>query len=299
MLQEVRLTGGSMLAIDNLVVAYPEQSGFAIDHLGLVIDSSVSILGPSGAGKSSLLKALMNLVPARGSVFLEGVPIMRRPLTARRLLAYMPQDNALPAELRLDEYLLELAGMDGYPRDRVRPAVDQLLQLTHLEKVARHRLRWLSGGMKRRALLAGALLRRTPWILLDEPTLGLDPMEQASIRALIHNLSRHRRVILVSPFVEDAAALPDRIIILRSGRVIAETTWAVLRQIAFGHVFSGNWDDRTEKAIQLWAPESGTNRTRLFLNTRDNPNREPIPVTAEDGYLWFLYNASKDNSDVP
>ncbi len=287
-----------MLAIDNLVVAYPGQSGLAIDHLGLVIDSSVSILGPSGSGKSSLLKALMNLVPARGSVFLEGVPIMRRPLIARRLLAYMPQDNALPKELRLDEYLLELARLDGYPVKQVRRAVDDIIQLVHLEDAARHRLKWLSGGMKRRALLAGTLLPRTPWLLLDEPTLGLDPTEQASLRTLIHNLSRHRRVILVSTFVEDAGTLPGRIIIMKSGRIMVETTWASLRHSAWGHVFGGNWEDRTLNGTQLWAPDSATHGTRLFLKAPDNPNREPIPVTAEDGYLWILHHPSKDASDV-
>lgn len=278
-----------MLAIDNLTVAYPGSKRPTLNHLGLVIDSSACILGPSGAGKSTLLNTLIGVVPAfRGSVWVEGVSILRRPFTARRLFAYMPQGNTLPRESTVAEYLTELARLDGYPPPKLNQAVEEILNLVHLTHAAQQRLKWLSGGMKRRAMLASALLRTTPWLLLDEPTLGLDPDEQASVRSLIRNLSQHRRVILATQVVEDARAIPNRTIILDRGRMVRETQWKFLADEARDHVFSVDWTDEALAEAQIWAPQAGSNRIRVFSVQAPSILAEPLQPTAEDGYLWIL-----------
>lgn len=284
-----------MLAIDDLVVAYPNSTRPALDHLSMIIEKSTCILGPSGAGKTTLLKSLIGAVPLRrGSIWLEGVGIARRPLTGRRLVAYMPQENLLPRESTLQEYLTELAVLDAYPPTKVNQAVDEILDLVHLSASARQRLKWLSGGMRRRALLAGALLRQTPWLLLDAPTLGLDPDEQASVRALIRNLSRHRRVIMATQFVEDAEALPERIVILRNGRLALETDRDSLIGQADGHVFRRPWPKSDPDGLEarLWAPLAGSKDVHIFAAAPDvDESWEPVLPTAEAGYLWFLNQA--------
>jgi ABC-2 type transport system ATP-binding protein len=279
-----------MLAIDDLVVAYPHSQHPALNHLSMVIDASAAIVGPSGAGKSTLLKALMGLVPLRrGSLWVEGAAIARRPLTARRLLAYMPQENVLPREAVLQEYLRELAILDGYPAHKLTRAVADILDLVHLSDASNHRMKWLSGGMQRRALLAGTLLRRTPWILLDEPSLGLDPDEQASVRSLIRSQARHRRVIVTTQCIEDAGSVPNRIVVLKGGSLAANTTWEELRGFARGHLYEKPWTDQEDVVSGAnWRPVAGGTRVRTFYEAEPADGANAIAPSAEEGYLWLM-----------
>lgn len=286
-----------MLTVENLTVVYPSQPRPALQLDHLILESSAVILGPSGAGKSTFLKALLGLVPTRGSMYLEGVGIARRPLTARRLLAYMPQENALPGALTLGEYLSHLARLDGIPAHRVGRAVQDILALVNLSSQIQQRLQWLSGGMKRRALLAGTLLRQSPWLLLDEPTLGLDPAEQAAIRSLIRNLSRHRRVILTTQVVEDAGAIPDRIVVLRRGVVLTATDWDQLRQAARGRLFRVPFSDEVMASSRVWEPESGGAWVRVLgAELASQSSAQPLEPTAEDGYLWILEQSDREEA---
>jgi ABC-2 type transport system ATP-binding protein len=281
-----------LLVVDNLSIGYPGQPHFALNCLSLTLDGSACILGPSGAGKSTLLRTLIGLTqPRSGRIRLEGVDIAQRPLRARRLMAYVPQDNALPQESTLAEYLEELATLDGYLANERRRVVDDVLSQVHLSQVVNHRLRWLSGGMKRRALLAGALLRQTPWLLLDEPTMGLDPQEQASVRALIRRLSCQRRVLVASQFVDDAGAVPERVIILNEGQIAADTTWNELSTVARQHVYSVP-PTALQSSQALWAPQAGSSEIKLFAPVLEGLPLDPSP---EDGYLWLLHNREDRN----
>ncbi|MCY0877648.1 MAG: ATP-binding cassette domain-containing protein [Firmicutes bacterium] len=281
-----------MVKIDNVTVTYRPGSSPALSRLTLDIEGSALILGPSGAGKSTLLRALAGLVrPSQGEIWLDNVPLSRRPLAARRMVAYMPQENWLPREATLEEYLRELALLDGYPPTAVRQAVRDVADLVHLRSALPKRLKWLSGGMKRRALLAQALLRRTPWLVLDEPTLGLDPEEQASVRALVRHLSQHRRVIVATQFVEDASLVPDRVIIFRQGAAVAVTQWETFRKAAEGRVWRVPW---TPAAVsdghQFWAPEAGGKTVLLYAPAAapEQEPGEPVPSHPEDAYLLFM-----------
>lgn len=280
-----------MLIVENLVVRYANRPKPALNHLTTTVDQSLCIIGPSGAGKSTWLKALMGLIPAQsGSMRLEGVDITKRPLTARRLMAYMPQENLLPKESTLNEYLQELAALDFYPAAKRTPAVQQILALMHLQHVGDRRLAWLSGGMKRRALLAGTLLRRTPWLLLDEPTLGLDPGEQASVRTLIRHLSQHRRIIMTTQFVADATAIPQRILLLKDGNLVREITWTRLQDLAQGHVVRRQWTSSGMGHGIQWIPEPGGRTVRALVEA-PQPDDELVPPTVEEGYLWAISQA--------
>ncbi len=278
-----------MLAIDQLTVAYPGQNRPALNRLRLAIDGSACILGPSGAGKSTLLKTLMGLVPAiQGTLAMDGISLVNRPLRARARMAYIPQENSLPRESTLGEYLMELTRLDHFPSQRQGQAVKEILELVHLSPAAHKRMKWLSGGMKRRALIAGALLRNTSWLLMDEPTLGLDPDEQASIRSLIRNLCRHRHVILATQFVEDAAAISHRIIILQGGQVVAETHWQALADMAYGHLFMRPAQEAAQSPTLFWAPMAGGDQVRAFTAEPPPEWTHPLQPSVEDGYLWLI-----------
>ena len=287
MLGEMVRKAGYMLVIDHLTVRHHGRSDPAIARLNLIIHGSACILGPSGAGKTTLLKTLISLHrPSSGRVLMDGVDLTSRPLAARRLFAFVPQDNVLPRESTLAEYLGELAILDDYRPDQRPRVVQGVLQLVHLKSAAHQRMKWLSGGMKRRALLASALMRRTPWLLLDEPTLGLDPDEQASVRSLLRNLSRHRRIIMATQMVDDANAIPDRLIIFRDGRVLAETIWDDLAGFARGCVVRRPWTPEAINTADFWAPMAGGRSIKAFVAKAAT---DPVlPPTPEDGYLWLI-----------
>ncbi|PSR22861.1 MAG: hypothetical protein C7B45_05160 [Sulfobacillus acidophilus] len=275
-----------MLVTDNLSVVYRGQTVGALNRLSLTVDGSVCILGPSGAGKTTLLRALVGLVElSHGRIQVDHVDITQHPLQARHLMAYVPQDNDLPRESTLVEYLRELAVLDGYPAHAIRRAVVEVLRQVHLSQVAEHRLRWLSGGMKRRALLAGALLRNSPWLLLDEPTIGLDPQEQASVRSLMRRLSAQRHVVAASQFVDDAGAVPERVIIMNAGQIVADTTWEQLSTVAQQHIYSAS-PSALPRSNNLWAPQAGSNEIKLFGSVLNGP---PLDASPEDGYLWLIH----------
>lgn len=140
--------------------------------------------------------------------------------------------------------------------------------------------------MKRRALIASSLLRETPWVLLDEPTLGLDPDESAAMLALIRSLSRSRRVIMATQVVEDAMAVPDRILLLNRGELTSTLRWDELAERAHGHLFI---DDQTHQHAGdvLWAPLAGQ-RGRKVWRTLSREGLRPIEPTPHDGYLWLM-----------
>jgi ABC-2 type transport system ATP-binding protein len=282
-----------MVTIDNLTVSYRAAGPPALANLSLHIEGSALIIGPSGAGKSTLIKAIAGLLrPTQGRIWLDGEPISRRPLAARRKVAYMPQENWLPREATLAEYLAELAILDGYPPSARQRAVRDVAELVHLKAALPMRLKWLSGGMKRRALLAQALLRRTAWLLLDEPTLGLDPEEQASVRSLIRHIAQHRRVIVATQFVEDANAVPDRLLILRQGRLAADTSWDALMAVANGRLTRVPWSSAVTQKGRLWAPEAGGKTVILYERGLRHPTAAPEQVapTPEDGYLLLMHD---------
>ncbi len=279
----------TMLITENLHVAYKGAPQPALQKLNIQIEGSACIMGPSGAGKSTLLKTLLGLIrPQGGRIILDGEVVSGQPLVAKRLMAYMPQENALPRESTLQEYVEAAAALDGVSRSARAARTLWALGQVRLEEHARQRLKWLSGGMKRRALLAGALLRDTPYLLLDEPTRGLDPGEQAEIRALVRRLSQDRRVILTTQVVEDASALRDHLIVLRAGQKLMDTRYAYLEQVAQGHVFREAWTDYFNRPDgPLWAPDIPGESVRVYRNT---PNGGVLveDTTAEDGYLWLL-----------
>ena len=280
-----------MILLSDLVVRYPGTSSNAIHNLSLVIDDSTCILGPHGSGKTSVVLALLGLAPIQqGKIDVDGVEIQKTPLVARKLFSYVPQDNWLPSELTLAEYLTELAVLDDYQPSEVRDRTLWAAHQVHLEAGMGKRLKSFSGGMKRRALIAGSLLSRAPWLIWDEPTLGLDPKEQAHLYQLINQMVTTRRLIITTQVVEDAIAVPGRIILLRHGQLAKATTYSDLAATARNHVFRIPNPMVTEKIREgiLWAPMSG-GRIKVFAD-KPEPGWEPLEPTANDGYLWLTAN---------
>jgi ABC-2 type transport system ATP-binding protein len=183
----------------------------------------VGLLGPNGAGKTTLMRILTCfLSPTRGEAQIGGCSIADDPRGVRRAVGYLPEAVPLPPEMRVDEYLGFRAALKGIAR-RARPgALAHAIERTQLGDRRRQIIGTLSRGFRQRVGLADALLAEPPILILDEPTVGLDPNQIRETRSLIRELGRERTVLLSTHVLSEVEALATRVIILHQGRVVAD-----------------------------------------------------------------------------
>ena len=294
-----------MIALNHVSFRYKKGADWGFQRLSFRIPSSASILGPSGAGKSTLLKLLAGyLTPRMGNISIWGVDPISHPLQARHRVAYVPQENQLPLELTLREYLTELAHLDGWGV-QTRDKVMQTIAFVHLESAIKQRLKHFSGGMKRRALVAGALLRPCPVLLIDEPTAGLDPDEQATLLTLLRELSHTHQVVMATQVVTDALALPNQWLVLDQGQLVTDTTPQHLLDETLGHVFALQPQDVQTilTTSRLWMPMADGHTVKVIgeqLDLSGQPGNpvEPLAPTVEDAYLWLMERLRRSQVDV-
>ncbi len=201
----------------------------------------VGFLGPNGAGKSTTMRILAGLTQATsGRAYLCGVPVATRALEAKRHLGYMPENNPLPEELRVVEYLRWRAKLKNVPRGKVAERVEKAMVACDLARKARRRLiGTLSKGFRQRVGIADALLSEPDVVILDEPTIGLDPHQILGIRALIRSLRGNKAVLISSHILPEIENVCDRVIIVNGGRIVATGTPKELRrEFIFSRTFS-------------------------------------------------------------
>ena len=262
-------------------------STVALDDLDLELGTGVTgLLGPNGAGKTTLLRCLATaLAPDRGRVEAYGLdPAVATHRTAlRRRLGYLPQDPGLYPNFSaaaLLDYVAVLKEMtDGRRR---RAEVRRVLEEVGLSDRATVRVRKLSGGMRQRLGLAQALLGEPDLLILDEPTVGLDPEQRMLFRALISRLGETRTVLLSTHQTEDVGALCERVVVMRQGRAIYDGTPRGLAEQAEG---------------QVWLSAEAPGGNRMYWRNADGefrtlgaqpPNGIPVRPSIEDGYLMLL-----------
>jgi len=185
----------------------------------------VGLLGPNGAGKTTLMRILSCfLAPTRGTAVLNGCSISEDTRAVRRALGYLPEAVPLPPEMRVNEYLDFRAALKAVARGKRRAAVDEAVTVAGLADRRAQIIGTLSRGYRQRVGLADALLARPPILILDEPTVGLDPNQIRDTRTLIRDLGRERTVLLSTHILSEVEALAGRIVILDRGRVKAAGT---------------------------------------------------------------------------
>jgi len=215
-----------VIAARDLVKSYGRTTSPAVDHVNLSVEpgSIVGLLGPNGAGKTTLLLMLCGLLPPTGGSIdfaLDGARIGARKL--RRILGYVPQDLALYDRLTGDENLEYFGGLYGLEGEQLRERAGNLLSLVGLTGRAGDHVRRYSTGMKRRLNLAIGLINDPRIILLDEPTVGIDPQSRACIFEAVRDLKRRGAAILLTThIIEDAARLCDSVAIMDRGRILLE-----------------------------------------------------------------------------
>ncbi|ARF79685.1 ABC transporter ATP-binding protein [Kitasatospora aureofaciens] len=272
----------------------------AVDSFTLTLRPGVlGLLGANGAGKSSLMRILATVTrPTSGRVLWEGVDITRRPGPLRRAVGYLPQDFGVYPQLTAREFLAYLAAAKGLRRRSARARIEELLELVNLSDAAGQRLGAMSGGMRQRVGIAQALLNDPALLIVDEPTVGLDPEERLRFGSLLSGMGAERIVVLSTHIVPDVAATADRIAVMGGGRLLHHGSTEELLLSAEGSVW-----ELTVPADQLPPLRSrfllgGTTRTpqgvRARVLSRHAPaaGARPVPPRLEDAYLLLTADRS-------
>ena len=195
----------------------------------------IGFLGPNGAGKSTTMRILTGYLPATsGSVSICGVPVASRPDEAKRKIGYMPENNPLPEDMRVSEYLYFRGRLKEIKRRHLGPRIDEVLELCDLKRVRHKIIGKLSKGFRQRVGIAEAILAEPPVIIMDEPTIGLDPHQIQIVRQLIAGLRGRMTVIISSHILPEIEMTCDRVLIINQGRVVAQGTPADLRREILG-----------------------------------------------------------------
>ncbi len=220
-----------MIEAQNLVRRYGDFT--AVDGISFSVGEKeiVGILGPNGAGKTTTIRMITGfLPPSSGSVTVAGKDLFEAPREARRQVGYLPENVALYNEMRVDEYLAYRARLEGLSRTEAREAIGVAVERCLLVDVRRQILGTLSKGFRQRVGLATAILHGPRVLVLDEPTVGLDPKQIIAIRELIRELGQERSLLLSTHILPEVELLCSRIVIIDRGRIIAQGTPQSLRE---------------------------------------------------------------------
>jgi ABC-2 type transport system ATP-binding protein len=212
-----------MLEVRNLTKRYGDI--VAVRDVSFTAEQGqiLGFLGPNGAGKTTTMRILTGFLPATsGTARVAGFDVFTESAEVRRRIGYLPENPPLYAEMTTEAYLRFVARIKGMARDAVEDGIDRVVKLCGLEAVRTRLLKHLSKGFRQRAGLAQALIHDPPVLVLDEPTIGLDPRQIIEIRSLVRELAGQRTVILSTHILPEVSQICEKVVIINDGQIVLE-----------------------------------------------------------------------------
>ncbi len=255
----------------------------------------LGLLGPNGAGKSTLMRMLATITrPTAGTILWNGRDVVKDPEALRSVLGYLPQDFGVYPNLSAQEFLEYMAAIKGMSGAQARREISDLLDLVNLRDAARRPLGGYSGGMRQRVGIAQALLNDPQLLIVDEPTVGLDPEERVRFRNLLSDLGSERIVILSTHIVSDVESTATDIAIIHKGHLKARARPEQLLKQMDGSVWEWMATSEELPALKKRFLVSGTIRrmdgveVRAVSAERPCPQARPVTPNLEDVYLTMV-----------
>jgi ABC-2 type transport system ATP-binding protein len=275
----------------NLTKTYKDVQALKDFNLKLA-PGILGLLGPNGAGKSTLMRMLATITtPSAGTILWNGADVVKNPEPLRSVLGYLPQDFGVYPNLSAQEFLEYMAAIKGMRGKKAVRKISDLLDLVNLREAARRPLGGYSGGMRQRVGIAQALLNDPQLLIVDEPTVGLDPEERARFRNLLSDLAGERIVILSTHIVSDVESTATEIAILHKGHLKVHARPEQLLKQMDGSVWEWTVASEALPGLKQQVLVTGTLRRmdgielRAVSATRPSPEAQPVTPNLEDVYL--------------
>ena len=214
-----------MIEVKNITKKY--GSFTAVDNISFKIEEGeiIGLLGPNGAGKSTTMNMITGYIePTEGEIVINGYDISKKPRKAKSQIGYMPEGVPLYSDLTVKEFVTYMAELKKVDRKTRKEKVEKIIEQTGLKDVEKKLTRNLSRGYKQRVSMAGAFVGQPKILILDEPTVGLDPKQITEIRALIKELGKTHTVILSSHILSEVSQICNKVIIINKGKIVAVDT---------------------------------------------------------------------------
>lgn len=291
--------------INNLTKQF---GGFtAVNCLNITMTNGVyGLLGVNGAGKTTLMRMLCTLLyPTDGQITCDGRDIFKMDGDYRKILGYLPQDFGYYPEFTVQDYLIYIAAIKGIRPAVAKKRVKELIAAVGLQKVAHKKMKKLSGGMKRRAGIAQAMLNNPKILILDEPTAGLDPNERIRFRNLISELAENRLVLLSTHIVSDVEYIANEILLMKDGSIMhrgtAEELIDTMTEGVWKCFVRKNEVSRYLKQCKISNMKSEVQGVELRIISKEKPMENAVLEDAnlEDVFLYYFgEKAGEENVEI-
>lgn len=285
------------LTIEQVSKKYGRKAPWSLQNMNLTLRPGiVGLLGPNGAGKSTLMNIIATLLkPTNGRVLWNGVDIQKRPNDLRHILGYLPQDFGVYPNLNAVEFLQYMAALKGLNGRAANQRIGELLHLLNLEAAAHRPIGGYSGGMRQRVGIAQALLNDPQLLIVDEPTVGLDPGERVRFRNLLADLAGERIIILSTHIVSDVEATANSIALISQGQLLQHQAPEQLLTAVEGRVWDWVIDhDALPTVKQRHLVSQSVRRpdglhVRVVQDSAPSADAQLAIPTLEDAYLSLAH----------
>ena len=275
-----------MIEVKNITKKYGNT--IALDDVSFKIEEGeiVGLLGPNGAGKSTTMNIITGYIePTEGEVFIDGINMLKNPKKAKRNIGYMPEGVPLYGDFTAKEFVTYMAGIKKVEKKSLKEKVNNIIEQTGLKDVQNKLIRNLSRGYKQRVSMAGALVGEPKVLILDEPTVGLDPKQITEIRSLIKKLGKDHTVILSSHILSEVSQICDKVIIINKGKLIAIDT-------------PSNLENKTLNNNSIYVTvEDANNKLVKIVEGIENVKEVKLVTENEDGTKQYLISGN-DGKDL-
>ena len=291
-----------MIQVENVTKKY--GSFVAVNKINFEIEEGeiVGFLGPNGAGKSTTMNMITGFIePTSGRIIVDGYDISKKPRKAKKQIGYMPEGVPLYSDLTVKEFVTYMAELKGIPKKEKKEKVKKVLEATGLKEVSNKLTKNLSRGYKQRVSMAGALVGDPKVIILDEPTVGLDPKQVTEIRALIKELGKEHTIILSSHILSEVSQICNRVIIINKGEIVAiDTPENLENKVVNGNSVyvtvedsenkMENMKEKLENIKEIKLVSENEDKTKKYVITAENEvdiRKEIFETLAKEGITIF------------
>ena len=272
-----------MIEVKNVTKKYGKA--VAVDNISFTINEGeiVGLLGPNGAGKSTTMNMLTGFIEqTEGEIIIDGYDMLKKPKKAKKEIGYMPEGTPLYTDLTVKEFVTYMAEIKNVDKKTRKEKVEKIIEQTGLKEVENKLTKNLSRGYKQRTSMAGALVGEPKILILDEPTVGLDPKQITEIRTLIKELGKTHTVILSSHILSEVSQICNKVIIINRGKIVAVDTPEKLEE---------RFSNKNGLYITV---EDKENKIKTVLDKVEEINELKKVQENEDGTVQYIIEGKED-----